>query len=104
MRNVISYPKDATILSSTWAMKKKASGTFRARLNACGCEQIDGKHYNKNTKAAPVGSKATICIVLVGWEGHPTEQVFYFATTATTTSTTVGRNIRHFSWNFEAFW
>jgi len=27
---------------STWAMKKKANGTFRARLNARGFEQVDG--------------------------------------------------------------
>jgi hypothetical protein len=28
----------AKILTSTWAMKKKASGRFRARLNAWGVE------------------------------------------------------------------
>jgi hypothetical protein len=31
-------PKGAKILSSTWAMKKKADGTFRARMNARGFE------------------------------------------------------------------
>ena len=33
-------PKDAKILTSTWAMKKKeASGRYRARLNARGFER-----------------------------------------------------------------
>jgi hypothetical protein len=31
---------NAKILTSTWAMKKKADGTCRARLNARGFEQI----------------------------------------------------------------
>ena len=39
-------PEDAKILTSTWAMKKKANGTFRARLNARGFEEIDGVHYD----------------------------------------------------------
>ena len=53
-------------------MKKKANGTIRARLNARGYEQIDGEHYDDNTKAAPVVNGITIRIVLVimamaGW-------------------------------------
>jgi hypothetical protein len=65
-------PKGAKVLSSTWAMKKKASGTFRARLNARGYEQIDGEHYDENEKFAPVVSDTTIHIVLImiamtGW-------------------------------------
>ena len=35
-------PSEANILTSTCAMKKKASGVQRGRLNACGCEQDDG--------------------------------------------------------------
>ena len=58
-------PKDATILSSPWAMKKKASGTHRARLNARGYKQVDGEHYNENHKFAPVVTDATIHIVLI---------------------------------------
>jgi hypothetical protein len=34
-------PDGAKVLSTTWAMKKKSNGTFRARLNARGFEQID---------------------------------------------------------------
>ena len=65
-------PKDAKILTSTWAMKKKANGTFRARLTARGYEQIDGEHYDKDTTAAPVVNEATIRIVFIlmimaGW-------------------------------------
>jgi hypothetical protein len=65
-------PKDSKVLTSTWAMKKKANGTFRARLNARGYDQIDGEHYDDNTKAAPVVNEATIRIVMIlmlmaGW-------------------------------------
>jgi hypothetical protein len=62
-----NVPKGAKILSTTWACKKKSNGTYRARLNARGYEQVDGEHYNENTKAAPVVSDATIYIVLIFW-------------------------------------
>jgi hypothetical protein len=44
--------------------KKKANGTFQARLNARGYEQVPGKHYDPNSIAAPVTSDVTIQIVL----------------------------------------
>jgi hypothetical protein len=34
----------SNIITSTWAMEKKASGTFRARLDARGFEQREGQH------------------------------------------------------------
>ena len=58
-------PEDAKELTSTWEMKKKASGTFRARLTVQGYEQVDGEHYDKATTAAPVVSEATIRIVFI---------------------------------------
>jgi Reverse transcriptase (RNA-dependent DNA polymerase) len=61
-----SVPKEATILTSTWAMKKKASGRVnRARLNARGYEQIDGEHFDKDTKVSPVVGLMTIMIILI---------------------------------------
>jgi hypothetical protein len=33
------FPKQAKILTSTWAMKKKLSGVYQARVTACGYEQ-----------------------------------------------------------------
>lgn len=68
-------PEGAKILTSTWAMKKKASGRFRARLNARGYEQVDGEHYDEDAKSAPVVSEATIMIVFIlmvmaGWVAH----------------------------------
>jgi Reverse transcriptase (RNA-dependent DNA polymerase) len=68
-------PKGAKVLSTTWAMKKKSNGKFRARLNARGFEQIDGIHYDEDTKSSPVVNEATILIVLVlmllaGWYGQ----------------------------------
>ena len=58
-------PKQAKILTSTWARKKKANGTFRARLNARGYEQVDGKHYHSHNISSPVANEVTIRIALV---------------------------------------
>jgi Reverse transcriptase (RNA-dependent DNA polymerase)/Zinc knuckle len=63
------------ILTTTWAMKKKPNGTFRARINARGFEQIDGLHYNSSNTAAPVTNDTTIRIiftlaVLADWKGY----------------------------------
>ena len=58
-------PDDATILSETWSMKKKASGDFRARVTARGFEQIDGEHYDLLDIAAPVVSELTIHILFI---------------------------------------
>ena len=56
-------------------MKRKASGKFRARINARGYEQIDGIHYSSDNTAAPVTNDTTIKVVLVlvamaGWTMH----------------------------------
>ena len=59
-------PKGSKILSSTWAMKKKANGTYRARMKAYGYEQVDRVHYNEDArKAAPVVNEIVIRMVLV---------------------------------------
>ena len=61
----VDVPADAKILSNVWAMKKKANGTFRARLNARGYEQVDGEHYDSHATFAPVASEMTIMIIFV---------------------------------------
>jgi hypothetical protein len=58
-------PEGSKVLTSTWAMKKKANGKYRARMNARGYEQIDGVHYDENSKAAPVANEIVIRMVLV---------------------------------------
>ena len=68
-------PDTAKILTTTWTMKKKANGTYRARLNARGYEQVEGEHYNRYDIAAPVTSDVTIRIVMTlmlmaGWTGE----------------------------------
>ena len=65
-------PEGATILTTTWAMKKKSNGTFRARLNARGFEQQDGEHFDKDTIASPVVNEATIKIMLILLAMHVT--------------------------------
>ena len=58
-------PKKAKILSSTWAMKKKSNGKFRARVNARGYEQVDGEHYDKDSVASPTINIITVRCILV---------------------------------------
>jgi hypothetical protein len=60
---IAELPDGATILSETWATKKKASGDHMARVTARRLEQIDGEHFDMNDKAAPVVTEATICIL-----------------------------------------
>ena len=62
---ISQIPKNAKILTSTWSMKKKANGTFRARLNARGFEQKPGEHYSVNGTSSPTVHEATICILLI---------------------------------------
>jgi hypothetical protein len=56
-------PQDAMVMTSTWAVKRKANGTLRARVNgAREFEQINGEHYEEDDKAAPVVNDITIRI------------------------------------------
>jgi hypothetical protein len=69
-------PQAAKLITSKWAMKKNSSGTFRARLNARGYEQVDGIHYQSDETAVPVSSETSIRIMFVltilgrGWVGE----------------------------------
>ena len=51
-------------MSTTWAMKQKASGQLCGRLNAQGYEQLEGQHYYADSIAAPVTNPNTIQILL----------------------------------------
>ena len=58
-------PKGAKVLSTTWAMKKKANGVFRARLNARGFEQVEGMHYDASSISSPVATDVSIRIAMI---------------------------------------
>ena len=58
-------PSNAKIMSTTWAMKQKASGQLRGRLNARGYEQLEGQHYYAHLIAATVTNPNTIRILLI---------------------------------------
>jgi Reverse transcriptase (RNA-dependent DNA polymerase) len=67
--------KDAKLMTNAWAMKKKASETFKARLNARGYEQVGELHFNVDSTAAPVTNDTTIWImyglaVLSNWKAY----------------------------------
>jgi Reverse transcriptase (RNA-dependent DNA polymerase) len=67
--------KDDKVMTTTWAMKKKANGTYRARLNARGYEQVEGMHYDTDSLAAPVTNDTTIRVAyvlagLAGWKSY----------------------------------
>ena len=52
-------------MTTTWTMKRKANGTFRARINARGYEQIDGIHFDGSSIAVPVTNEITVRVVFV---------------------------------------
>ena len=58
-------PKYSKIITSTWAMKKKSNGTYRARVNGRGYEQIDGENYDEDSIASPTVNITSFRIVMV---------------------------------------
>lgn len=58
-------PKDVKVVDTTWAMKKKANGTYKARCNVRGFQQIDGKHYDSHHISSPVTNDVTIRVLFV---------------------------------------
>jgi hypothetical protein len=52
------------LIDTTWAMKKKSSGTLRGRVNVRGFKQINGQHYNGTSISVPVTNAMTIRIAL----------------------------------------
>jgi hypothetical protein len=57
-------PEGVKLIDTTWAMKKKSSGTLCGRVNVRGFKQIGGQHYNGTSISAPVTNAVTIRIVL----------------------------------------
>ena len=57
-------PAGAIMLTTTWAMKKKANGTFRARVNMRGYEQIEGQHYDNASISSPVTNDVSVRTLL----------------------------------------
>jgi hypothetical protein len=60
-----TLPEKAKVLSSTWAMKKKSNRTYRAQVTARGYEQVNGIHYDEDSKVSLVVNEATILITFV---------------------------------------
>jgi ATP phosphoribosyltransferase regulatory subunit HisZ len=58
-------PKNAKVLTSTWATKKNASGRFRERLNARGYEQVDREHFDSTNMLSPLINDAATRIIMV---------------------------------------
>ena len=50
---ISQVPADADVIDSTWAMKKKASGVYHARLVAQGFKQCAGVSYNPRDIMSP---------------------------------------------------
>ena len=46
-------------------MKKKSNGTYRARINGRGYEQIEGQHYDGSSIHAPVTNDCSVRIIMV---------------------------------------
>ena len=65
-------PAGAKVITSNWAVKKKAKGTYCATLNARGFQQVEGLHYDAADISSPVTNDTSIRIVMVltlitGW-------------------------------------
>jgi hypothetical protein len=56
-------PVNAKLLTTTWAMKKKTNGQYRARITAQGLLQEDGIHYFSHSTASYVANELTINVV-----------------------------------------
>jgi arginine utilization protein RocB len=52
--------KNTKILTTTWTMKKKSSGRYRARMNMRGYEQVDGKHFDSASISVSVTNDLSI--------------------------------------------
>jgi hypothetical protein len=62
-------------MTSACVMKKKSNGTYRARINARGFEQVESEHCDMDTKSSPVTCIVTIriamtLIVMTSWAAH----------------------------------
>jgi hypothetical protein len=57
-------PKGVKLIDTTWAMKKKSSGTLRGRLNVREFQKINGRHYDGTCSSALVMNVMTIRIAL----------------------------------------
>jgi hypothetical protein len=67
-------PEGTKIMTSAWAMKK-SDGTYRARINARGFEQVDGEHCDQDMKSSQVTCIVTIriemtLIIMSAWAAH----------------------------------
>ena len=58
-------PVNADVIDSTWAMKRKASGVYRAQLVAQGFKQHAGVSYDPRDIMSPVVHEITVRIMLV---------------------------------------
>ena len=68
-------PRGTKLFTSTWAMKKKPDGTFRARNAIRGFMQVDGKHFDGHDKSSPVATEtgirtAFVLAIVAGWYQH----------------------------------
>jgi hypothetical protein len=58
-------PKGSKVLSTTWVMKRKASGRYKARITARGFEQRDGEHYDSTTSTENPAITMMVKIILI---------------------------------------
>jgi hypothetical protein len=61
---ISNLPKGTKLIDTTWAMRKKSSGTLRGRVNVQGFCHFEGKHYNGISISAQVTNAMTIKMTL----------------------------------------
>ncbi len=70
--NKFELPEGSKVINSTWACKKKSTGTLGGQLNTRGFKQIPGEHYDPLSIASTMTNWMTIHILLTimlaaGW-------------------------------------
>ena len=58
-------PAGVKVMKTTWTMKLKPNGTYRARIIARDYEQIDGIHFDGSSISSPVRNEFTVRVILV---------------------------------------
>ena len=58
-------PEGVEVITLMWTCNKKRNSTYHGILSARGFKQIEGKHFDPTSTAAPVTNNTTIRTVLL---------------------------------------
>ena len=62
--NKKNVPPSVKMFTTTWAMKRKSNGIYRAKINMRGNEKEYGEHYDSTSISSPVTDDVSIRVML----------------------------------------